>query len=155
MAKLNFQHRLLQSSVSYHPSGIISVCLFGGQETFLVVHFQVRCVICFIEMHLFEIYIFVALYISLLSHVILLSTNFWTVTFIKFIRENECPLMVFCRMCFSSVSLWWAQHRLKTSEPRWVLMGGLVLVLIEYKHSHTSISLQTKSSSNQQHSHTQ
>ncbi len=37
MTKLNFQQLLLQSSVSHDPSEITLICLFGAQETFLII----------------------------------------------------------------------------------------------------------------------
>ncbi len=143
MTKLNYQHRFLSVTWPFWNNFSVPVCWS---------RYISGCVLSSLLLNIFK---HCSIIHFLLSHVILLTTNVWAVTFITFIRENECPLMVFCRMCFSSVSLWWAQHRLKTSEPRWVLMGGVELVLIEYKHGHTSISLQTKSSSNQQQSHAQ
>ncbi len=37
MTKLNFQHPLLQSSVSRDPSEIILICWFDAQETFIII----------------------------------------------------------------------------------------------------------------------
>ncbi len=37
MVKVNFQPSFIQSSVSRDPSEIILICIFGAQETFLII----------------------------------------------------------------------------------------------------------------------
>ncbi len=46
MAKLNFQHQLLQSSVSHDPLEImIQICWFGAEETLLFMLKHLCCLI--------------------------------------------------------------------------------------------------------------
>ncbi len=45
MEKLNFQQRLLLSSVSQDPSEIILICLIGSQDTFLLLSMLKKVVV--------------------------------------------------------------------------------------------------------------